>query len=184
MPNLAPRRTEGNDDGPLSLLGRVPKIRLLSAAMSASLIGRLGSSAFRLSDSPPAQYRCRSRARASRRNRHQGPSIMGFEDKVEQSFTRPCGRINGRSKRTCELTSSIVPRGTSFHRSVELEFSPIGFDPARLSCCCRGLFPGPAELSAVDPYAVQDHGEPTRQRDDCLLHPTAPGDLHCPGLEP
>jgi hypothetical protein len=30
---------------------------------------------------------------------------------------------NGRSKRTCELTSSIVPRGTSFHRSVELEVS-------------------------------------------------------------
>ena len=28
--------------------------------------------------------------------------------------------MNGRSKRTCELTSSIVPRGTSFHRSVEL----------------------------------------------------------------
>jgi hypothetical protein len=35
------------------------------------------------------------------------------------------------SKRTCELTSSIVPRGTSFHRSVELECPPIGFDPAR-----------------------------------------------------
>src|SRR5258705_12455641 len=26
--------------------------------------------------------------------------------------------------------------GTSFHRSVELEFSPIGFDPERFSCCC------------------------------------------------
>ena len=31
--------------------------------------------------------------------------------------------MNGRSKRTCELTSSIVPRGTSFHRWVELEVS-------------------------------------------------------------
>src|SRR5215470_10631773 len=29
---------------------------------------------------------------------------------------------DGRSKRTCELTSSIVPRGTSFHRLVELGF--------------------------------------------------------------
>src|SRR5579863_7643630 len=28
----------------------------------------------------------------------------------------------GRSKPTSELTSSIVPRGTSFHRWVELEF--------------------------------------------------------------
>ena len=27
----------------------------------------------------------------------------------------------GRSKRTCELTSSIVPRGTPFHHLVELE---------------------------------------------------------------
>jgi hypothetical protein len=51
-----------------------------------------------------------------------GPSIMGFEDEVEQSFGRPCRQTNGRSKRTCELTSSIVPRGTSFHRSVELDF--------------------------------------------------------------
>src|SRR5215831_9716470 len=55
-----------------------------------------------------------------------GPSIMGFEDEAEQSFGRPFGRpcrqTNGRSKRTRELTSSIVPRGTSFHRSVELEF--------------------------------------------------------------
>jgi hypothetical protein len=31
-------------------------------------------------------------------------------------------QANDRSKRTCELTSSIVPRGTSFHRWVELEF--------------------------------------------------------------
>ena len=36
------------------------------------------------------QCRCRSRARASLRNRHQGPSIMGFEDEVEQSLGRPC----------------------------------------------------------------------------------------------
>ena len=38
---------------------------------------------------------------------------------------RPCRQTNGRSKRTCELTSSIVPRGTSSHRSVELECPPI-----------------------------------------------------------
>src|SRR5262245_22769630 len=31
------------------------------------------------------------------------------------------------SKRTCELTSSIVPRGTSFHRSVEFEFSSYAY---------------------------------------------------------
>ena len=68
-------------------------------------------------------------------------------------------RVMAGSKRTCELTSSIVPRGTSFHRSVELEFPPIGFDPAS-SCCCG--FSGPPELGAVNPYAVQDHGQPAR----------------------
>src|ERR1700688_3929749 len=101
--------------------------------------------------------RCHSRARASLRNRHQGPSIMGFEDKVEQSYSRPCRQTNGRVKRTCDLTSSIVPRGTSFHCSVELEFPPIEFDPAWFSCCCcGGLFPSPPELGAVNPYAVHD----------------------------
>jgi hypothetical protein len=81
---------------------------------------------------------------------------MGFEDEAEQSLGRHCRYTNGRSKRTYELTSSIVPRGTSFHRSVELKCSPIVIDPARHSCC-RGL-PGPAELGAVYPYAVHDHG--------------------------
>ena len=42
-------------------------------AMSASLIGHSGSS-----DYPPLQYRCRSRARASLRNRHQGPFRHGI----------------------------------------------------------------------------------------------------------
>jgi hypothetical protein len=63
---------------------------------------------------------------------------------------------NGRSKRTYELTSSIVPRGTSFHRSVELRFSPIVIDPARLSRRCDLL--GPFELGAINPYAVHDDG--------------------------
>jgi hypothetical protein len=36
---------------------------------------------------------------------------MGFEDEVEQSNGRPCRQSNGRSKRTCELTSSIVREG-------------------------------------------------------------------------
>src|ERR1022692_4484772 len=107
---------------------------------------------------------------------------MGFEDEAEQSIGRPYRQTNGRSKRPNELTSSIVPRGTSFHRSVELEFPPIAFDPVRPSC--RYDLPGPAELGAVNPDAVHDHGQPTRQRHDRLFHPAAPGDLHRPGLEP
>jgi hypothetical protein len=68
----------------------------------------------------------------------QGPSIMGFEDEAEQSFGRPCQQANGRSKRPSELTSSIVPRGTSFHRRVEFGFPPIAVDPLRRSCRCYG----------------------------------------------
>ena len=64
---------------------------------------------------------------------------MGFEDEVEQSIGRPCRQLNGRSKRHCELTSSIVPRGTSFHDAVELEFPPIGFDPVTVFMLLRGL---------------------------------------------
>ena len=98
-----------------------------------------------------------------------GRSIMGSEDEVEQSLPRPCLLTNGRFKRTCELTSSIVPRGTSFHRSVELEFPSIGFDPAQLSCCCG--FPAPPELGAINPHAVYDHGQSACQRHDRLFHP-------------
>ena len=135
-----------------------------------------------LTDYLPLQCRCRSRARASLRNRHQGPSIMGFEDEVEQSLPRRCHQTDDRSKRTHELTSSIVPRGTSFHLGVELEYPPIGCDPVRLSCCCE--VSGPAELGPINPYAVHDNGQPACQCDDRLLHPAMPGNLHRPGLEP
>src|SRR5271170_6724277 len=87
---------------------------------------------------------------------------MGFEDEAEQSISRPCRQANGRSKRKYELTSSIVPRGTPFHRKVELEFPPIVLI-FTMSCCCRGLFPGPAELSAIDPHMVHYHGQPACQ---------------------
>src|SRR5712672_4470298 len=107
---------------------------------------------------------------------------MGFEDEAEQSLGRPCCQTDGRSKRTYGLTTSIVPRGTSFHRSVELEFPPpIRFGSARLSCCCG--FPGPPELGAVNPDAMHDYGQPTSQRHDRLLQPAAPGDRHRPGPE-
>jgi len=65
------------------------------------------------------------------RRRPIASSIMGFEDEAEQSFGRPCRQVNGRSKRTYDLTSSIVPRGTSFHHAVELKFPPIGSDLSR-----------------------------------------------------
>jgi hypothetical protein len=97
-------------------VGRVLINRL---AMSASLIGRLGSSAFRLSTNSSVDVAHGLSLLFGLGTK--GPSIMGFEDEVEQSFGRPCRQCNGRFKRTYELTSSIVPRGTSFHRWVELD---------------------------------------------------------------
>ena len=135
-----------------------------------------------LSDYPRLRCRCHSRARASLRNRQQGRSIMGFEDEVEQSNGRPYRQTNDRSKRTCELTSSIVPRGTPFHHSVELEFPPVVIGSTSLSCQCG--FPGPAELCAVNPDAVHDDGQPSRQRDNRSFHPAPSDNLHRPGLEP
>ena len=87
-----------------------------------------------------------------------------------------------RSKQTYELTSSIVPRGTLFHRLVELKFPPIAFDP---EWPLRGSsFSGPSELSAINPDAMHNHGQPSSQCNDCLFHPAVPGNLHRPGFEP
>ena len=47
--------------------------------------------------------------------------------------------VTAGPSRLYELTSSIVPRGTSFHRWVELECSPIVFDPARLHAAATSL---------------------------------------------
>src|SRR3974377_1646081 len=61
---------------------------------------------------------------------------MGSENEADQSKGRSC---RGRTWRTYDLTSSIVPRGTSSHHVVELVFLPIAVG-CLLSCataCCR-----------------------------------------------
>jgi hypothetical protein len=62
--------------------------------MSASLIGRLGSSAFRLSI---ADFDAARRLVLLSGIGAKGPSIMGSEDEVEPSLGRPCRQIAGRS---------------------------------------------------------------------------------------
>ncbi len=64
---------------------------------------------------------------------------MGFENEAEQSIGRPYRQIDGRSKRTNELTSSIVPRGTSFHVEWNSSFLLLqlilhGFHAAVVAC--------------------------------------------------
>src|SRR5262249_35377383 len=151
-------------------------------SMSASLIGRLRSSTFRLSATATSMSLTGSRFSSESAP---GPFHHGIRGRGRTIFQATLSSsLNGRFKRTCELTSSIVPRGTSFHCWVDLESSPIGFDPERFSCRCRGRLPGPPELGAIDPYAMHDDGQPASQRHDRLLHSAAPGDLHGPGLKP
>jgi hypothetical protein len=88
--------------------------------MSASLIGRLGSSAFRLSTAAVSMSlagSCFSPESAL------GPFHHGIRGQGGTIFWAAFRQENGRSKQTYELTSSIVPRGTLFHRLVELGFS-------------------------------------------------------------
>src|SRR6202022_2987307 len=85
--------------------------------MSASLIGHLGSSTFRLSTTTVSMSRagsCFSSESAP------GPFHHGIRGRGGTIFTAALPSDDGRYKRTCELTSSIVPRGTSFHGLVEL----------------------------------------------------------------
>ncbi len=91
--------------------------------MSASLIGHSRSSAFRLSAAAVSMSltgSCFSSESAPR------PFHHGIRERggTISSATLPSVPYGG-FKRTCELTSSIVPRGTSFHHSVDLEFPPI-----------------------------------------------------------
>ena len=148
-------------------------------AMSASLIGRFGSSAFRLST---VQCRCRSRARASLRNRRQGPSIMGFENEVEQSIGRPCRRTDGRSS---GHANSPHPSSREGHHATAWWSSRFLLSGLILHChaaaaSCR------LQRNSVPSTQMRCMmtAKPTRQRDDGLLHAAAPGDLHRPGLEP
>src|SRR3974390_2190101 len=140
--------------------------------MSASLIGRLGSSTFRLSTAQVLMSLAGSRFSSESAP---GPFQHGIRRRGGTIFTAALPSA-GRSKRTYDLTSSVVPRGTSFHRSVELECPPVRLDPARFSGRCD--LSGPPELCAVNPDTMHDHGQAARQRHDCLLQSAAPGDLH------
>ena len=80
-----------------------------AALMSASLIGRSGSST---SDCPPLQFRCRSRARASLRTRHQALPYWVSKTRWNNLLGRPC-QTNGRFKHTYEFTHPRLGRQSS-----------------------------------------------------------------------
>ena len=170
----------GTDEMAIGWPFALPSRSIPRQAMSASLIGRLGSSTFRLSTTTVSMSLTGS-CFSSEFGTRALPS-WDLEDEVEQSFGRPCRQSNGRSKRTYELTSSIVPRGTSFHRSVELlgVFSYCvlilrGFHGAAAAACSR------FQRNAVPSTQMRcmDHGQPARQRrPTAFFIPRRLADLH------
>ena len=150
-------------------------------SMSASLIGRLGSSTFRLSTitvSMSLTGSCFSSESAP------GPFHHGIRRRGGTIFWSALPSVERQDQADIRTHLIHRPARDIFPRLGGTRFSPIGFDPVRFSCCRRGLFPGPAELGAINPDAMHDHGQSACQRHDRLFHPAAPGDLHGPGLEP
>ena len=150
-------------------------------SLVASLIGRLGSSAFTLSTTTMSMFlagSCFSSESAPRPFHH--------------GIRRRGGTIYWAALPSNERQVQATERTHLVHRpardiippQVELECPPIRSDLVRLSCRDRCLFSGPAEVGAINPDAVHDHGQTPGQRHDRLFHSTAPGDLHRPSLEP
>ena len=134
-----------------------------ASATIASLIGRLGSSAFRLSTVPVSMSLAGSRFSSELA---QGPFHHGVRGRGGTIFTAalPSNRRQIQADTRTHLIHRpardiIPPLGGA-------RAPPIAFDPARSSCRCD--VSGPAELGAVNPDAVHDHGQPACQRDDCF----------------
>ena len=107
---------------------------------------------------------------------------MGFENEAEQSLGRPCRQMTAGPS-----GHAISPHPSSregHHSTARWSSRFLLFDCDLAFSCCCSLLPAPAELGAVNPDPVHDHGQPARQRHDRLFPAAAPGDLHRPGLEP
>jgi len=147
--------------------------------MSASLIGRFGSSAIRLSIAAVSMSltgSCFSSESAPR------PFHHGIRERGGTIYWAALPLIGGQVQRT--LRSHLIHRPARDimppHGGARV--SPIGFDLA-LSCC-GNLLSGPAELGAVNPDAMHDDGQSARQCHDRFFHAAPPGNLHRPGFEP
>jgi hypothetical protein len=71
----------------------------------------------------------------------QGPSIMEFDDEVEQSFGRPCRETNGKSERPNELTLSSSHEGhlsTAWWSSSDLLVHHCRRQPGDILCLRQG----------------------------------------------
>jgi hypothetical protein len=150
-----------------------------SGPMSVSLIGRLGSSAFRLSTfaaSGSLAGACFSPESAHR------PFHHGIRERG--------GTISSAALPVVGWQIQTDIRTHLIHRPARDTIPPLGGarGPPTLfgfANCSRGCsLSCPTELSAVNPDAVHDHRQPARQCDDRLLSPAVTSNLHRPGFEP
>ena len=127
----------------MTQVNRRSALSLGFAATAASLIGRQGQA---LSGHPPLRCQCRSRALASLRTRHQGPSIMGFEDEWNNLLgdlavnvtAGSSGRTNSPHPSSREGHNSTVGRISGFLVS---DLIPYGSHAAATSLVHRNSVP-------------------------------------------
>jgi hypothetical protein len=123
--------------------------------MSASLIGRLGSSAFRLSTlrvSTSLAGSCFSPESAHRPFHHGVRRRGGTIFVATLPWAGPSGHANSPHPSSREGRHS-----TAWWSS---KYPPIAFDPERTSSRCS--FSGPSELAAISPDAVHNDGQASR----------------------
>src|SRR6188508_923475 len=150
--------------------------------MSASLIGRSGSSAFR-----PSTHSVSMSLTGSCFSSESAPGALPSWDSRTRWNNLSGGLAVRRTVGPSGHANSPHPSSREGHHSTARWSSSVFYWIRCCTfscCCCCGLFSGPAELGAVNPYAVHDHSQPACQGHDRLFHPAAPGDLHRPGFEP
>jgi len=140
-------------------------------SLSASLIGRLGQA---LSGYPPLQCRCRSRARASLRTRHQGPCMA-----LSLSRNLPGPRIFFL-RRFLDLISKSVSSSRPAHRwSMRAEAVKIGRRTNLAACfaLARPYLDGFEHDGTLNAVAMTIRGEPAfgaRFNRATTLYPVGP----------
>jgi hypothetical protein len=75
-----------------------------------------------------------------------------------------------------EITSPIVPTGTTRLPRLRGKLKRSGSSGARLSCCLLA----PAESGAIGPYAMQDDRQLACHRDPRTRHAPTLGNVHAP----
>src|SRR6202790_5819941 len=97
-------------------------------------------------------------------------------------------QVRGRIGRPYELTPPVVPVRTFFCRSRTRYLLACGFPAFSAGGSGnrknRGAVLAPAELAAIDPHPVQNHGQAPGDRDDGSTYPAPLSHPHAPRLQP